>query len=197
LEKGIDFAGVLEIASNIRSRSDVPIVLFTYYNPLLKFGIDELCRYSEVIDGVLLTDVIEDEANVISNKLFDSGIDLISLVAPTTSDKRLEAICSNARGFIYAVSRAGVTGASTETAPQAESLVARIRRFTEMPVAVGFGISTADQVADVWRYADAAVVGSAIVAEIEKAGPSETVMERVAEFVKRILPQVAKTGGEN
>ena len=197
LQKGMDFAGVLEIASNIRSRTDVPLVLFTYYNPLLKFGIDELCRYSAVIDGVLLTDVIEDEANVISNRLFEHGIDLISLVAPTTTDKRLEAICSNARGFIYAVSRAGVTGARSETAGQAELLVQRVRKFTDLPVAVGFGISTAEQVANVWQYADAAVVGSAIVAEIEEVGTSGRAPEIVEEFVKRLLPQVAKSGREN
>mgnify|MGYP000698701926 CR=1 FL=1 len=197
LEKGMNFSGVLEIAAAIRTRSDVPIVLFTYFNPLLKFGIDELCRFGTVIDGVLLTDVIEDEANAISNKLSEHGIDLISLVAPTTSDKRLPKICSKARGFIYAVSRTGVTGARTETADQAEFLVTRVRQFTDLPVAVGFGISTSGQIGDVWRYAEAAVVGSAIVAEIEDAGPSGNAVERVEEFVKRLLPQVAKTGSEN
>jgi tryptophan synthase alpha chain len=195
LEGGMDFAGVLEIASEIRARSNAPIVLFTYFNPLLKFGLDDLCRHSSVIDGVLLTDVIEDEARIISDRLFDSGIDLISLVAPTTTDRRLAAICSAARGFIYAVSRAGVTGARTETSDQAEVLVKRIRQFTDLPVAVGFGISTADQILDVWRYADAAVVGSAIVAEIESAAAD--VPRRVRDFVDALLPKFAKTGGEN
>ena len=197
LQQDVDLAAVLEIASEIKARTDVPIVLFTYYNPLLQFGIEKLCRYSAVIDGLLLTDVIENEAKVISDKLCENGIDLISLVAPTTTDARLETICENARGFIYAVSRAGVTGARNDTAEQAENLVARIRRFTKLPIVVGFGISTADQIADVWRYADAAVVGSAIVAEIEKSGLDGRASERVREFVGRLLPKFAKTDGQN
>ena len=196
LENGTDLGTVLEIVSEIRSRIATPIVLFTYFNPLLRFGIDRLCKSDAAIDGILLTDVIGDEAKVISDQLFETGIDLISLVAPTTSDERLEAICAKARGFIYAVSRTGVTGAREETGLRAESLVMRIREITDMPVAVGFGISTTEQVADVWRYADAAVVGSAIVAEIEEARPHEDVTERVATFVRRLLPQVAKTDGE-
>ena len=197
LERGTDLGGVLEIASQIRSNTEMPLVLFTYYNPLLRFGVDELCRHSNAIDGVLLTDVIWDEARDIAARLAKSGIDLISLIAPTTSDKRLESICANARGFIYAVSRAGVTGARPDTAHQAESLVQRIREFTDLPIAVGFGISTAEQIADVWRYADAAVIGSAIVAEIEKVGASGNAPQAVETLVKRLLPQVAKTGSEN
>jgi tryptophan synthase alpha chain len=197
LAGGTSFSDVLDLAAKIRERTDIPLVLFTYFNPFLRFGIEEFCRADCGIDGVLLTDVIEDEADVISRQLGDHAIDLISLVAPTTTDQRIENICAGARGFIYAVSRAGVTGAQRETSSEAEALVARVRQFTELPVAVGFGISTAEQIADVWRYADAAVVGSAIVSEIEHAASAGDAVRRVEKFVGRLLPQFAKTSGEN
>ncbi len=194
---GTSFHDVLELSVRLREQTDIPLVLFTYFNPILRFGVEEFCRSDSGIDGVLLTDVIEDEADVISHQLADHGIDIISLVAPTTTDQRLENICAGARGFIYAVSRAGVTGAQQETSSEAEALVARVRQFTELPIAVGFGISTVEQVADVWRYADAAVVGSAIVSEIEHAIDARDAVRRVEEFVGRLLPQFAKTSGEN
>ena len=197
LERGTTFRDVLEFSSEVRMRTDIPLVLFTYYNPLLKFGLDEFCQFGSGLDGVLLTDVIGDDALKISDRFTESGMDLISLVAPTTSDRRLEGICSNARGFIYAVSRAGVTGAQAEISSQAELLVDRTRQFTDLPVAVGFGISTFEQITDVWRYADAAVVGSAIVAEIEKAATTTGAVDAVEKLMERLLPQVAKTGGEN
>ncbi len=197
LEGGTSFRDVLALTTKIRERTDIPLVLFTYFNPFLRFGIEEFCRSDSGIDGVLLTDVIEDEADLISRQLADHGIDLISLVAPTTTDQRLEKICAGARGFIYAVSRAGVTGAQQETSSEAEALVGRVRQFTELPVTVGFGISTAAQVADVWRYADAAVVGSAIVSEIEIALNAGDAVRRVEECVGRLLPRFAKTSGEN
>ncbi|HEY2847837.1 MAG TPA: tryptophan synthase subunit alpha, partial [Pyrinomonadaceae bacterium] len=128
-------------------------------------------------------------------KLADHDIDLISLVAPTTTDERLAGICSHARGFIYAVSRAGVTGARESVSDAAEKLVVRARKFTDLPIAVGFGISTAEQISDVWRFADAAVVGSAIVAEIEKH--LADAVAAVDGFVSSLLPSVAKAGGES
>ncbi|CAN5330079.1 tryptophan synthase subunit alpha [soil metagenome] len=197
LAGGTSFHDVLDLSAKIRERTDIPLVLFTYFNPFLRFGIEEFCRTDSGIDGVLLTDVIEDEADLISCQLGDNGIDLISLAAPTTTDQRLKKICTDGRGFIYVVSRAGVTGAQRDTSSEAKALVARVRQFTELPVAVGFGISTAEQVADVWRYADAAVVGSAIVSEIEHAQNAGDAVRRVEEIVGRLLPQFAKTSGEN
>ncbi len=190
LAAGMTLRGVIDLASKFRKQSDVPIVLFSYFNPILRFGLDEFENAAAAagIDGVLLTDVIETEAADISRRFALKDIDLISLVAPTTTDERLAAICDNARGFIYAVSRAGVTGARDETSSTAESLVKRSRQFTDLPIAVGFGISTAPQILDVWRYADAAVVGSAIVSEIEKAGSRETVVGNVERFVRQLLP---------
>lgn len=190
---------VFDLAAEFRKQSDVPIVLFSYYNPILRFGLDEFENTAVVadIDGLLLTDVIEHEAAAISQRLAVKNIDLISLIAPTTTDDRLKAICENARGFVYAVSRAGVTGARQETSSTAETLVKRARQFTDLPIAVGFGISTAAQIADVWQYADAAVVGSAIVSEIEKGESPNDAVENVDQFVRQLLPQFAKDGDEN
>jgi tryptophan synthase alpha chain len=189
LKGGVKLSKVLELAAEIRKSSDVPLVLFSYFNPILRFGLDhfEKAAAAAGIDGVLLTDVIENEAGAISQRLATHDIDLISLVAPTTTDERLKAICNNARGFIYAVSRAGVTGAQQSTSSTAEHLVSRTKQFTDLPIAVGFGISTAAQISDVWKYADAAVVGSAIVSVIEKADPKETI-SRVEEFVAGLVP---------
>jgi len=187
LDKGTTLGDVLNLSSEFRKHSDVPLVLFSYFNPILRFGPEDFvgAAAESGIDGVLLTDVIEDEATVISKQFAEHNIDLISLVAPTTTDERLETICKNARGFIYAVSRTGVTGAREGTSAEAEKLVNRARQFTDLPIAVGFGISTAEQITDVWRYADAAVVGSAIVSVIEKA--TDPVAE-VEKFLRHLLP---------
>ncbi len=199
LDKGTTLHNVLKLASEVRKKSDVPLVLFSYFNPILRFGLDEFQKAASEagIDGVLLTDVIENEAAAISKRFAAQNIDLISLVAPTTTDERLKTICENARGFIYAVSRAGVTGAQKTQSSEAEKLVQRCRQFTGLPIALGFGISTTAQIADVWRYADAAVVGSAIVAEIEKAEKPADAVSKVEQFVSQLLPQFAKNGAEN
>ena len=194
LDGGTTLSDVIDLAAEFRKHSKVPLVLFSYFNPILRYGLTEFERaVSDAgIDGVLLTDVIDDEAAAISASLARHDVDLISLIAPTTTGERLKAICERARGFIYAVSRTGVTGARRETSSAAEQLVQRARQFTDLPVAVGFGISTRRQVEDVWRYADAAVVGSAIVAEIEKAETPDDAVSRVERFVGQILPQFAK-----
>ena len=199
LEKGVRLMDVLELATDFRTQSDVPLVLFSYLNPVFRFGVEEFALAAEEagIDGLLLTDAIEEEAASISRRLAKSNIDLISLVAPTTSDERLSGICENAYGFIYAVSRAGVTGAQANVSSSARVLVERVRKYTELPVAVGFGISTTSQIEDVWEYADAAVVGSAIVAEIERSKNAGEAVENVEAFVRGLLPEVAKTVPEN
>jgi tryptophan synthase alpha chain len=196
LANGTTLADVLHLASNVRERSDVPLVLFSYFNPILRFGIEEfrVAALRAGVDGVLLTDVVDAEAAQMSKLFARDGIDLISLIAPTTSDGRLEKICGQARGFVYAVSRAGVTGAQERTGTEAEILVRRARRFTDLPVAVGFGISTRQQIADVWKYADAAVVGSAIVAEIERTAASGEALASVKRFVQDLLPLRAASG---
>jgi tryptophan synthase alpha chain len=196
VEKGVSLRDVLQLAGQIRERSEVPLVLFSYFNPVLAFGMNNFCREAADagIDGVLITDVIGDEAQIVSDKFSGVGIDLISLVAPTTADRRLRDICEHARGFVYAVSRNGTTGQQDQSSASAQDLVVRVGKYTNLPVAVGFGISTRRQIAEVWKYADAAVVGSAIVSEIEKAGKPPDVIAAVELFVDQLLPEVAKKG---
>jgi tryptophan synthase alpha chain len=197
LDNGMNLRAVMQLVEKFRKQADTPIVLFSYLNPLMQFGVKKLANTAAEIgvDGILVTDAIDDEAKEISRIFAAKDIDLISLVAPTTTDERLKYISDSASGFVYAVSRAGVTGAQTEMSNVAEILVKRAKGFTDLPVAVGFGISTREQILDVWRYADAAVVGSAIVSEIEKSS-SSTAIENVERFLHRLLPQFAKTSDE-
>lgn len=199
VENGVTLADVIAMVAEIRKQTDVPIILFSYLNPLFRFGIDRLASESAAvgIDGILITDVVDEEAAGIASILRQHDLDLISLIAPTTTDERLAKIAANSSGFIYAVSRAGVTGAQVETSSAAELLVNRVRKFTELPIAVGFGISTREQIEDVWRYADAAVVGSAIVAEIERSIPAGNAVESVRRFVHGLLPAFAKDATDN
>ena len=134
-----------------------------------------------------MTDLIPEEAHTWIETLIQFDLDPIFLVAPTTSDKRLKQIAREARGFIYAVSRAGVTGARDEMTEDAEALVKRVRLVSDLPVAVGFGISTAGQVREVLRFADAAVIGSAIVSQIEELAESPDLVRRVGEFARSLL----------
>lgn len=191
LRNGTTLRNVLELASSFRAKCDVPLVLFSYFNPIHRFGLKTFAREASMagIDGVLLTDVIEQEAAQISHILAENSIDLISLIAPTTSDDRLSEICSRARGFIYAVSRAGVTGVRESTGSAAKQLVDRAKRLTNLPIAVGFGISTREQIEEVWEYADAAVVGSAIVSVIENS--EGNAVEAVENFVRGLVPEVS------
>ena len=188
LRKGITVSDVLSCVSHAKQHIDVPIVLFSYLNPLLRFGEDRLANEAKEagVDAVLVTDLIPEEAHTWTETLIQFDLDPIFLVAPTTSDKRLKQIARQARGFIYAVSRAGVTGARDEMTEDAEALVKRVRSVSDLPVAVGFGISTAEQVRDVWRFADAAVIGSAIVSQIEKLGKSPDLVKRVGEFARSL-----------
>jgi tryptophan synthase alpha chain len=131
---------------------------------------------------VLVTDLVPEEAETWTQTLIKHRLDPIFLVAPTTSEKRLARIAQQARGFIYAVSRAGVTGARDQMTQDAEDLVRRVRSISDLPIAVGFGVSTAEQVRAVWRFADAAVVGSAIVSEIERLSGESNLVNRIGEF---------------
>ena len=189
LRGGVTLRDALTCVAYAKQHIDVPIVLFSYFNPLLKFGEDRLAKHAKQagVDAVLVTDLIPEEAESWTETLIQHDLDSIFLVAPTTSDERLARIAQRARGFIYAVSRAGVTGARNEMTRDAEALVQRVRSVIDLPVAVGFGISTAEQVREVWRFADAAVVGSAIVSQIEKMTGSSDLVGRVGEFARSLL----------
>ena len=190
LRHNVGVAEVLQVVADARRETDVPIVLFSYFNPLMQFGTGRLATEARAagVDGVLVTDLVPEEECDFSDTLAAQGLDQIFLVAPTTSDARLRMVAERARGFIYAVSRAGVTGARTEISAEAEKLVARVRRVSDLPVAVGFGITTSAHVSEVWRYADAAVVGSALVAEIEKASGGPGLVGHVGRFARSLIP---------
>ncbi len=188
---GVGVADALELARRVRLKTDVPIILFSYFNPLLQYGLERLANDARAaqVDGMLVTDLIPEEAGEFSALLKTRGLDLIFLVAPTSTDARLRLVAKRASGFIYAVSRAGVTGAQTTVSDGAQKLVARVRAVSDLPIAVGFGISNADQVEEVLSYADAAVVGSAIVAEIERQTAQPDLVEKIGAFTRALLPQ--------
>lgn len=190
LRQRISVAEILNVVADTRKQMDVPVVIFSYLNPLLQFGISRFAEEAARagVDGVLLTDLALEESDEFSKALRANSLDLILLVAPTSTDERLRTIAERASGFIYAVSRTGVTGATTELSNEAEKLVRRVRAVTDLPIAVGFGISNPEQVSEVWRYADAAVVGSAIVAEIERNAGRSDLVQVIEEFVRSLRP---------
>lgn len=190
LSQSFGLEEILNLVTRFREQSQVPLILFSYFNPLLQFGPERLSREAARagVDGLLVTDLVPEEAEEFSATLRAQSLDVIFLVAPTSTDERLRLVAERATGFIYAVSRAGVTGARDDLSREAETLVARVRRFSNLPVAVGFGISSAAQVREVWRYADAAVVGSAIVAEIERLSGQEDLAKRTGSFARTLLP---------
>lgn len=193
LQHSFGLAAVLETAAKARRKTDVPIVLFSYYNPLLQYGAANLVRDAKEagIDGILVTDLTVEESEKFAGALRANELDLIFLVAPTSTGVRLQAIAERATGFIYAVSRAGTTGEQADVSAVAENLVSRVRQCSDLPVAVGFGISTAEQVVKTWAYADAAVVGSAIVSRIEQLAGDPEIVSSIGRFVRDL------TGGQS
>ena len=191
LRNGVTVHDALTCARNVRQHIDVPIVLFSYFNPLLQFGPEPFAPAARQagIDAVLVTDLIPEEAESWTDMLLQHQLDPIFLAAPTTSDKRLARIAQQAHGFIYAVSRAGVTGERDEMTRDAEDLVKRVRSVSDLSVAVGFGISSPEQVRAVWRFADAAVVGSAIVKQIEELGDSPDLAKHIGEFARSLVAE--------
>ncbi len=182
LEAGATVRGVLDCVRTIRRTSQMPIVLYTYLNPMVQCGLDDFYREAESagVDGLLILDLPPDED--IEER--SGAIAHIRLVAPTTPRKRLEQICARGAGFIYYVSREGVTGAQTSVAASLGERVAEIRECTELPIAVGFGVSNPEQAAEVAQHADAVVVGSVIVNQIAEHGAAGDLPARVAAFVK-------------
>ena len=179
---------ILDLVARARKKIDAPIILFSYYNPLLQFGVKRLAQAAKDagLDGVLVTDLTPEESGEFEAELKAHGLDMIFLVAPTSTDERLRLVAEHASGFIYAVSRAGVTGTRASVSEEAEKLVNRMREFSSLPIAVGFGISNAAQVADVQRYADAVVVGSALVAEMERLEGTPELVASVGRFVSEL-----------
>ncbi len=194
--RGTRMSDVLKIAAEIRAaRPKAGLVIFTYLNPILRYGFSRFVgdAVAAGADGVLITDMIVEEADEYLAEMDRAGLAPIFLAAPTSPDDRLKAIATHSKGFVYAISRVGITGKQQSMTSDAADLVARIRRWTELPVAVGFGISSAEHVAQVGEFADAAVIGSAIVELIERSTP-EAAPGVVARFIKGLrLPQAALT----
>jgi tryptophan synthase alpha chain len=174
--RGTRLSDVLALAAELRTaRPACGLVLFSYLNPVVRMGMQQFCAAAKEAgaDGVLLTDMIVEEAGEYLAEMQRNDLAPIFLAAPTSPDARLKAIAAVSKGFVYAISRVGITGTQDTVASDAPELVARLRRFTDLPIAVGFGISNAAHVQAVGEFADAAIIGSALVALIEKAGPSD------------------------
>jgi tryptophan synthase alpha chain len=188
LEAGATVPGVLDCVREIRAQSQVPIVLYTYLNPIFQFGLERFhCEAGEAgVDGLLILDLPPEE------DLPSNGPLHIRLIAPTTPVERIERICSRAEGFIYYVSREGVTGTQSSVAPSLGDRVCEIRQHTKLPIAVGFGISTPEQAREVGKVADGVVVGSAIVQRVSENSTRPDLAARVGEFVAPLVAAVKR-----
>ena len=192
LARGTSLKDVLAVAKEIRTaRPKAGLILFTYFNPVLHYGLAKFADAAAAAgaDGVLLIDVIVEEAFEYLAQMARVNLAPVFLAAPTSTDERLEAIAKHSKGFVYAISRVGITGTQQSLTTDAAALVARIRRWTSLPVAVGFGISNAEHFAQVAEFADVAVIGSAIVELIEKSAPG-TEPGAVARFIKGLRQPV-------
>ena len=181
-----DLAGVLEVARQIRQQSPAGVIIFSYLNPILRFGLGRFCVAAKdaAADGALITDLPVEEAGDYLKTMNAHRLSPVFLAAPTSTEERLRAVAKHSRGFVYAISRTGITGTREEVAGDARALVDRLRVFTKLPIAVGFGVSTPEQFAEVGEFADAAVIGSAIVQRVEQNVGHEA--EAVGEFLKSL-----------
>ncbi len=183
---GTRLEDVLALAKELHAeRPNAGLVIFSYYNPVLRFGLERFCSTAAAagVDGVLIIDVIVEEADEYLEHLHRHGLAPIFLAAPTSPEVRLKAIAAVSQGFVYAISRTGITGTQKALATDAEELVKKLRKYTDLPIAVGFGVSNAEHVTALGEFADAAVVGSAIVATIEES-PTGEEPAAVARFIK-------------
>jgi len=188
LKKTIGVADILPVVERVRERSDVPILLFTYFNPVMQFPAADVAEEFRRagVDGVLVTDLIPEEAEDFVAGMRSAGLDTVFLVAPTSTDERIKLIAEHSAGFIYVVARTGVTGMRESDSAQVRKLVERVRRHSSLPVAVGFGISKPEHVRDVWSYADGAVVGSRLVLEIENNLGDPQLVDKVARLAREL-----------
>jgi len=195
LRSGTTLAGVLDLVKKLRQKTEVPLVLFSYYNPVLQMGVEAFAERAATAgaDGALITDLTPEEANDYRQSVRARGLDTVFLAAPTSTDTRLERIAESTSGFLYLICRTGVTGAREALPDDLPALVRRTRRVTPLPIAVGFGISLPVHVSLLGGLADAAVVGSALVTEIERAASIEAASATLAGKI-RSFKQAARQG---
>lgn len=186
IRAGATLGRVLDLVADVRSLVNAPMVIFTYANPVLRMGLDAFVTRARQsgVDGVLMLDVPPEESGFMRETLSRARIDTIFLLSPTTSDERIRRAAALGSGFLYGISRLGVTGARGEVADSAQTLATRVRRETGMPLAMGFGLSRPEHVRAVGAYADAAVVGSALVQVIAEHGESPSLMSEVERYVR-------------
>jgi tryptophan synthase alpha chain len=195
LRAGANLGAALEIIGRARQDVIAPIVIFSYANPIMRMGVTQFAARAAVagVDGVLVLDLPIEEAAAFKATMAASALDTIFLLSPTTTDARITRASELGSGFLYGISRLGVTGARDRVASGAAALVRRIRARTTLPVALGFGISRPEQVAEVAAYADAVVVGSALVSVVAEHGQSTALLPKVAEYVRWLKSGIADT----
>jgi tryptophan synthase alpha chain len=186
LAKGMTLARTLDLIASVRASIKAPIVLFTYANPIYRFGLEQfVARARDVgVDGLLVLDLPVEEAAPLYALTNPAGIDMIWLLSPTTTVERIRKASEMGRGFLYGISRLGVTGARTSVASSARELADRIRQETTLPIALGFGLSRPEHIQEIGQFADAAVVGSALVDVIATHGQSPTLVQTVEAYVR-------------
>lgn len=192
--KGVHLPDVLGLVKSVREKSQVPIVLFGYYNPVFSFGLKRFAAEARKagVDGVLIVDLPAEEADELKTELDAVGLDLIFLLTPTSDASRMKITAEKASGFIYFVSVTGVTGARTKLATDIPKYVKMVRKHTDVPVGVGFGISTPEQAAAVCAHADGVIVGSAIVNVIARNAGSKDLLDKVGRFVAGLKKGISK-----
>lgn len=199
LQRGVGMQDVLDSVSRIRAASDIPIVLMSYYNPVLQYGLTDFAEEAARVgvDGVIMTDLTPEEAGPWKMAAQQNGIDTIFLLAPTSTDERIELVTKVSTGFIYCVSRTGVTGTQSSLPPELGELLTKIRNYTDKPIVVGFGVSTREHVQEVCRVADGAVVGSVLVDFIHAKHRQDDFLPKVREFVRELKEGTDALAGQN
>jgi tryptophan synthase alpha chain len=192
--KGVSLSQVLELAAEVRKHTNAGLIIFSYLNPIMRMGLQNFCASAKRagVDGALVTDLPIEEASDYIRSMRDCDLATVFLAAPTSTDERLKRIAQASTGFVYAVSRTGVTGTRDQVASDASALVKRLRKYTKLPIAVGFGVSNRSQFEEVAKFADAVVIGSAIVQTVEQNRGSEA--EAVSSFISGLRTRASVVG---
>jgi tryptophan synthase alpha chain len=192
LKAGTTLEGVLKMVADVRKVSEIPIVLFGYFNPIFAYGVEKFAHAARHagVDGVLVVDLPYEETNELRNFTDAVGIDFISLIAPTTGKERLKKIVSKASGFLYYISITGITGTAAPKISSIQADVEKIRKMSKQPIAVGFGISTPDQAKEIGRFADGIVIGSAVVRLLDENKKNPELLKIVSDYVGSIKKEL-------